>query len=413
MTTTTSTTTSWRDTLSLWRGEILIIQDLPRDSRVEWIGKRMNVPGHSADARCCPTPIDRAFSDSQINFSLQGVTASVPKVESSSLIKVSITEGGWDYAGEETSEGAITTKRKRESSYQDSLHELSLPRGRIGLVVGKGQNTFGSFIEAGRLKYERNTDSTPKSLTLMRRYLQEGDERSTWSLTALRSQVQLGLPPLFSEGTSERVLDFARAGLSPAAGESSPWRCLALHSAVWRQRTMRDELGVLRKASPSGLSPELCGPAAPLAMPTLDGKYFRLHLNRRFSPNTTWESQCWGCGGPGVKEDLRFRIREWKNEQHNQYYPFGEYCSNECILQAVPELANCSAAWMEASAGADLFLGSNDQVFWDYLEGYEDVMQMMLDAGWEDTGWGCARWVLHAPGSDDSDGFDVDDYNFY
>jgi hypothetical protein len=134
-------------------------------------------------------------------------------------------------------------------------------------------------------------------------------------------------------------------------------------------------------------------------MPTSSGGSFRLRLRIiNFSPNTMWKKQCWGCGGPGVTEELTF-VTEWTSEEPNKESPFGEYCNKQCIGKAVPELARCSLDWKVRNQNTGLFLGKDsDESFWDLLNVNE--LEQMEGAGWANQRWGA--WILQ-PEEDSED----------
>jgi hypothetical protein len=83
----------------------------------------------------------------------------------------------------------------------DSRHALymnNLPNEyKCDILVAVGENMFGAFLSAG---YVRSSDMTSGSMMLGRRYLEEKDERATWSVEDLYKRIEAadrGERPLF------------------------------------------------------------------------------------------------------------------------------------------------------------------------------------------------------------------------
>lgn len=406
-------TVDWRDTLFYWSGSLQVKKDGDHHNnddtrlRIIWTGKQVTLP-NCPDARCGPTPTDTAFRGSNSTFSVEGSVDRNNQTGASiwgdsGILEVSITQGsGSDHAGERQN-NSNNNKRRRNNKVIDTTRTLLFDTGsRSGLVVGKGRNEYGCFVEVGFTgegEYEYifgARDRAPKKMLLVRRYLSDSDERAHWSLTTLKSQVLLDIPPvLVEEGPWNRIMDFVGVRHTEKTRDH-PWRSLALCSEPWRQLILRDDQGgFLRKASAAAATTyhtDEPGQQPRLLMSTPGGGPFRLRLSRiNFAPNTMWKGQCWGCGGPGITDELTFSVTEWTSEEPNDEFQFGEYCSEQCIGKAVRELAGCSRGWKAQNEGSGLLLGSSEE-FWDLLTDVE--REQMEGAGWANEGWGAGEWIL-------------------
>lgn len=413
---------TWRDTLYLYKGNV-VIEKQHGSNVISWSGRRINCP-ECPDARAAAMPTERAFSSSLVKFDLMG---SITDPVSNAKI-VSLVDGTWDHAGEggDKSHAAQGTK---ESPTKDFTHKLDLSRWlkdprpfQKSLVLGSGHNKYGRFIELGwiehggvcRLNLLDDDGKREGTLLLARRYLPIGDERSTWSFPRMFSEMQLGIPPLVNEDVWSHVIDFV--GISRyyfVHDDVSPWNQHAiLHSG--RYMTKRSNNGALIKIKkgPAGL----LGPAPRLKMPTLDGTQFELRFVSSDEdgndpiPNTTWMKQCWGCGESGVKEELNFDCR-WTMLlaafPGDVAVPFryirGEFCCNQCVLRAIPKIANLCVEWiqtMKQSSIKPLWLTTIDEgnsAFWDCVEQDTDAWDTMTKAGWKHSRTPYEGWVLRLP----------------
>lgn len=143
-------------------------------------------------------------------------------------------------------------------------------------------------------------------------------------------------------------------------------------------------------------------------MMPIEGDSFRLQLSEYFDANTTWEDQCYGCGGPGVTRDLTLAAtcREGTHEDPPcDTYILGAFCSSECIGRSISELSRCSLAWKESIDNSHLFLENSDKLFWNSLS--KDQMMSMMDAGWSD--WESNNWILLHDSESDQDDSELDE----
>jgi hypothetical protein len=344
--------------------------------------------------------------------------------------------GGFDNAGEGAwnDETSGPSPKRSKNKVQDWEHVVSIAgrtyvceddfdRGPFRLVCGKGRNEYGYFIEVGwcgpAYSYAHNMGMR---VDIARRYLTDNDERVHWSLVTLKSQIVCGIPPIVIDEAWNHVLGYCDEvhynddedilfGIEYAENEEAskrgmyPWRTLAFHSALWKQPVARNDDGILLKCSAFGLPPVLCGPPLPLLMP-LTGE-FRLQLDIRSADsefcwcedpqisylpdfarsNTEWYGQCWGCGGPGVKDDF-FCLVDERGSGESECYKMGNYCSRQCIRSAVPELARHSVEWRHNEFNSGSYLSCSlrsgrDRIFWDAM-GTAEISQMEA-AGWFKT----------------------------
>lgn len=417
-------TVTWRDTLYLYKGSV-VIEKKDGSNAISWSGSRINCP-ECPDARAAAMPTERAFGSSFVKFDLIGSIS-----EPVSNVKIiSLVDGTWEHAGEGR-EKANTEQDTHEPTKSDLTHKLDLSRWlkdprpfQKSLVLGSGHNEYGHFIEVGWIEHggicrPNLLDDDGKregTLLLARRYLPDGDERSSWSFPRMFSEIQLGIPPLVNEDVWSHVVDFMDISRYFFVHEDvPPWHQHAiLHSA--RYMTKRSNNGTLIKVKkgPAGL----LGTAHRLKMPTPDGKPFELRFvsstedSNKPIPNTTWMKQCWGCGESGVKEELDFDCRLTMlqsafPEDVPVAVPFryirGEFCCNHCILRAIPKIANLCIEWtqtMERSPIEPLWLTTIDEGhsdFWDCVEHDKEALEAMAKAGWKRSRNLYEGWVLRLP----------------
>lgn len=406
------TTVTWRDTLYLWRGK-LVIEKQNRDAEeskqgdasLTWIGTRINV-AECPDARAAAIPTGYAFESSSSKFNLSG-TIQEP-VSSASVI--SLTGGTWQHAGEG---GHVDDETSSPKS--DVVHQLDLSRWlkdprpfRRSLVLGSGSNEYGDFIEMGwmnhggifRLNLLDDDGKREGTLTLARRYLPPYDERSSWTFNRMFSEMKLGIPPLIGEDIWTTVAEFLDSHHYFIEEAVAPWQAHAImHSA--RYITMRGDRGALVKV---GNGPACLVEGAPsLKTPTTDGTPFQLCFVSPSDggdpiPNTLWIRQCWGCGGSGVQNELDFDCRHTEFDAEylvTKPYPWlhGEFCSKQCVHAAIPQLAQVTAEWKQGREGLPDAASTNRTVwlstlqleessFWECVEEDDVAVETMTNAGW-------------------------------
>lgn len=393
--------TPWQNTLFYWYGKVEYVHS---SSLFQWSGKIVPLPD-CEDARRGATPSRSAFYCSKSEFSVKS-----DRIENGNLLKgkesfelsLSSTDShqhlgdGFDNAGE-----GGNTKVEKPMKIKDKKHNLLFAHGQKldfrewRMVFGNGENVYGDFIEAGI--YRRG------AMLLARRYLAHPrDGRLGWTLQELQSQVMFQLPPLILDPTAwSRIQDYWMAQDNHLRVDErlrhSPWRTPALCGQKWRQRALREEsTGKLRKYSVTAVPSDLCEPTSSnLLMPL--PRPFRLRLFGDFRPypgSISWEDQCWGCGGPGIKPRFSETIFEWTDEGPERDIAIGQYCSSLCVRQAIPEIARCSSAWLAAQASSGRFLkkSAGDEPFWDCLGAHEE--RLLRSAGWH-TDYG--DWILEPP----------------
>jgi len=99
-------------------------------------------------------------------------------------------------------------------------------------------------------------------------------------------------------------------------------------------------------------------------MTTQDGQPFQLQVlweeeDWAFKTIIVWKRQCWGCGGPGVREDLKldcgesFYMTAFEDEIDQSTHGIlkAEFCSQDCIARAIPQLAQAISGWREDREG--------------------------------------------------------------
>lgn len=423
---------TWRDTLYLWRGPLVIekLDDEASDqklSTISWSGTRINCPD-CPDSRQAPLPTNEAFDNSATTFDFMG-TIQGPATDATI---VSLTSGTWQHAGEGGDVSATPSPKR------DSTHKLDLSRwledtnafGYDSLVLGSGSNEYGDFIEMGWVRpggvfRENLLDDDGKlegnTLTLARRYLPEKDERSTWSFDRMFSEMKLGVPPILGEDVWSHVAEFLHTSnyfVKTTLYDITPWQeHVILHSS--RYMIKRNNKGFLLKTG--------CGPTfltddvPPLKMPLPDGKPFQLRfvtnrVNGEPKANTTWRKQCWGCGGSGVQKDLEFDCRCTMldgGETPEEVPPFavpypwikGEFCCKECVLKSIPQIVQLSHDWKnhtlantEPFQHDSLWLACFEDLaggFWECVEQDQASLDMMTKVGWRrGHHWMPTDWTL-------------------
>ena len=83
------------------------------------------------------------------------------------------------------------------------------------LVVALGENEFGSFVSTGWLRVGNR-------LTLARRYLADGDERTKWDADDLRGAVLGEISCQAQDGKADIAVP--------------PWQCAAMHASSGQAR---------------------------------------------------------------------------------------------------------------------------------------------------------------------------------
>lgn len=174
-----SMTGTWRDTLFVWKGVIVtrgVGQGVGDDPAALWDG---NWIGEEDCADACKAELPD-FEESKLTFECNGSVEK--KTEEACYLSVG---GEWAMQGE--------TKIDR---HFDKRHEIRLPivkendtvedMQEKNVAVAVGENNFGSFISAGFQSHGRGGDMV---LTLGRRYLEDGDVRSAWTLEELYEKV--------------------------------------------------------------------------------------------------------------------------------------------------------------------------------------------------------------------------------
>jgi hypothetical protein len=217
---------SWRDTLYVWDG-ILNIEEKDNVVSMKWNGKWIDCE-NCADAKMADIP-KRGFGEyipSDMTFDVEGTAKPLKSGKEDSVAdedtenedhnttknsikphKVALVGGeGWDMEVD----GSVT-------KYKDIQHDLYLPSlkwtGNVfeqtnNLAYAVGHNEFAPFISVGWMR-------PGCRLTLGRRYLDEKDARSKWSIDELKKAV---LDEIFHEAESKVTIP--------------PWQCAALHSDV-------------------------------------------------------------------------------------------------------------------------------------------------------------------------------------
>lgn len=224
-----------------------------------------------------------------------------------------------------------------------------------------------------------------KYMILARRYVQEGDERIKWCLDRLQSEVIVGLPPLLGqEDWWSNVVDFVGYNVDQ---DSPPWQhSHVLCSALWNRLVLRNNQGFLIKSS------RVNDPSPPLHMPTQDGEPFQLRVRWKydvpeaFGTNIIWKGQCWGCGGPKVRDELKFdcTLNQWiaykETTLRHPSYMKADFCSKQ-LAEATADFRNdvdqCSLGECE------IFLTTSCSLpFWQCLRDSGEGMLLMAEAGW-------------------------------
>jgi len=450
-------TENWRDKLVYWKGRLQVSKethDDDDDSRffLNWRGSRVTLLD-CPDARCGPTPTNHAFDSSDDRFDVSGTIVFNNSQNHANDGSLEITMPPETPDWPDCNCDIPPRKRKRKDATDTigdgpGVHDaprvlLFDARGRRALegkrsrtfclVVGKGCTSDGhQFIEVG---FTCPYTSVITYMLLVRRYLHDSDERLQWSLTTLKTQVLLGIPPLFTEeGPWSLVMDFVgihdvdqalhhpwrrrpmpmhtlvTRGI-PYFDQAlfNPWRCRAFCSKPWRQLILRDsQLGFLCKASTTTAvnSTDSDHPPQLLTRPP-DEEPFRLRLSEEISctPNTIWKEQCWGCGGPGVTKELTFVSHQVSRDGIPlRPFNFGEYCSKPCISKAVSTLVEYSIYRKTINRVTGYHIRNRDTAFWETLN--EDALAQMEAAGWRSDD--ARNWFLWSRSDNEYGEYDED-----
>lgn len=166
---------SWRDTLFVWNGQL----EITNDKAVEWSGAWVGCEA-CPDAEEAELPDDEAFENSSTKFHVSGTLH-----QRGDQFFLTFTDGGWDLISDDDDDDD-SIKR-----YPDAKHSLLLPttersalKGIRKIVAAVGENDFGSFVSAGFVTVVK-AKRRGLQLVLARRYLENDDVRSKWSVTSL------------------------------------------------------------------------------------------------------------------------------------------------------------------------------------------------------------------------------------
>ena len=275
-----------------------------------------------------------------------------------------------------------------------------MPNGT--LVVANGRNEFGAFISAGYIDTNQTATSSFSTsgrggrigqLLLARRYLEDSDIRTTWSLKELYEKVRAA-----DQGFFELRHDCATIKI-----RSAPWRTLDLHAKT----TISKKSSTKRKRADDtndddGLPP-LSTPPSKTFDPTLifDMKEDSMLGTLWFHlvSQVQWLGQCYGCGKCLGQDTtivhnyiLIYRSSSCDDigEPETEFCTY--YCTPECVKkQGAKAWADASRAWRQKTLSEDSFWGYSmqgtvDDMFWQVVESDPELVQMMTSAGWEGPG---------------------------
>ena len=185
---------SWRDTLFIWSGAL-------KDDK--WDGAWVGVD--NADATAVESPSAQDFSDSSNKFTVNletvgGSSAAFSHADIRSGAEVEATAGLGYLLDQGDGQG--------HTRYHDDKHRVRFCRTGEGdsdtlLVAAIGTTPFGPFVSLGKC--------TGTEFVLARRYIDEKDYRSQWTLD-----------------------DLDAAAGSPF-NANAPWCCAALHAKTTRE----------------------------------------------------------------------------------------------------------------------------------------------------------------------------------
>lgn len=208
---------SWRDTLFIWRGDIVIeayfssVGPKHPSGKVQFKGRWVGV-ADAADARDARMPPDDAFRASSDEFDVIGKADALD------------VSGDGTYVFDEEGPGKGWMLDQGDGAgrrwYRDREHKVKC----VGnWVFAKGHNEFASFVSVGALSgyaYQQRISETEegssktvtirRQLTLARRYLDDRDVRCGWD-------------------TSEMARHFVCAE-KPVSEKRMPWMVEVMHA---------------------------------------------------------------------------------------------------------------------------------------------------------------------------------------
>lgn len=267
-----------------------------------------------------------------------------------------------------------------------------------GIVVGRGRNHHGSFIEAGWVSgvedgwgsASTNDRHQKIGLTLGRRYLSTNDERVEWNLSELQSAVMKDA--VFSRKDVANFNDGPSLIRPPLL--LPPWQssCLSAFNIMSGGKRKRE-------GNKPILPPQVDSPFC-LKLQMKDTRWGKIEAN------TLWKDQCWGCGKILPDEDISNRITiawdTWSYEEPiDTDVMRGEFCEGkpECISKALPQLIVMSAKFERILEKNGWFISAfSEDGFWDTINQNQELQNKLTEAGWEDHDG--TSWHLEARSSD-------------
>jgi hypothetical protein len=393
-------TGTWRDTLFVWQGSVTKIEGKAISSNaietssdekdkdeehLEWKGTWVGCED-CPDARTAPTPNSAAFQASEMNFQVSGKGTNQNVGDASSLWKFELTgSSGWDLG-----EG---DEKKRHLDHRHSVLMKSLPwnppnKDRT-VVAAVGENEFGAFVSAGYLQ-------SGGAIILGRRYLDEGDERTKWSVEELYERVSR---------TDWGSIQMVSKNKLWAHWRIAPWRTLDLHAekvSKGRKRkraTKDDNMGELPSLDIpyQDFSPKLD------IVKRLDRSEFDNVDFRELVSNVRWVEQCYGCGKEvrDLSTACCNEVREYISEEPNSDIGRAMYCGADCVQQngIAQAWAVATKKWAHDMYGTRYFMKSRgDGGFWVAIESDKKCSKVMRDAGWKK---GLIDYTCYAEGGSD------------
>jgi hypothetical protein len=380
-------TGTWRDTLFVWQGDVTKTtgttastsavetssDEKEKDGKehLEWKGTWVACED-CPDARTAPTPNQVAFQASEMNFQVSGKGTNQKEGEASSLWKFELTgSSGWDLG-----EG---DEKKRHLDRRHSVLMKGLPWDPSNedrtVVAAVGENEFGAFVSAGYLK-------SGGAIILGRRYLDEGDERSKWSVEELYERVSRT-----DRGSIQMVSKNQLWFGSEACWRIAPWRMHAEKVAKGRKRkraTKDDDVGEVPSLNIAhqDFSPTLDIVKRP------DRSEFDNVDFRELVSNVRWVEQCYGCGKE-VRDPSTAccnEVMEYTSEEPNSDIGTAMYCGVDCVKKNVIAQAWAAATkkWAHDMYGTGYFMKSKgDGGFWAGIESDKKASKVMRDVGWK------------------------------
>lgn len=411
-----------------YKGSFHLTQEEDHNTaRVCWGGNIFPIE-NCPDVRSMPTPLPytRVHNPAVVGFSIQGSIQGVPPRSKPGrfpwLTSPQYTFHSWPEftlsfpKSEEETKCDDDSNNKESTSNgnfhqtwhaKDSHHELFVTeRGRKTYqrtVIGLGRNEKGgAFIESGMIENHcmdpDDLDEAPAqflTLVLVRRYLTDSDERTTFThsdnAALLRWHVQMNFPPLVDNGfLTNRILEYCETDPVWRKPFNQPIQSFIMNSTIPWGQCQYDQGGrlIAFAAHPDFLSNQT---PPPICMPTYSqDSSFSLDLSGLHpdAANVLWEDQCWGCGGHCALQDkIKFGARICTPYEYDWPFWFGEFCSENCVRRAVPEIARVSILWRKQNRnewidGEPITFSIDERYFWSCLD--DDAGKRMRDAGWED-----------------------------